>query len=127
VRTVSHYEVSAFRGVIREIPMPCALSTAPRKFSYGPGFSPWHPAPHRKFYSRADAQAVCDMLNERLTALNFPCAVPLGSDTAKQAAPASTPLDGERGVLPPSICTDGGSSDCYDHFAARFLTAHESY
>ena len=57
----------------------------------------------------------------RLAALDL---WPVSTD---QASPTVNPLDGERGVSSPSICTDGDASDCYDQFAVRFLTANETY
>lgn len=45
----------------------------------------------------------------------------------KQAALAVDPLDGKHRVSPPSACQDGGASESYAQFAARFLVANEAY
>lgn len=112
MRTVSHYVLSVFRAVILEIPAPCAIETAPRKFAYGPTFR-YAVIPHRADYSRADAQAVCDMLNARLA-------------RNKQASPAAAPLSGERGVSPSFPCADDGAPELDNCTAARGLTSNES-
>lgn len=57
------------------------------------------------------------------TIATFPCAVNLGSDTAKQAALSPTPLGGEQGVSPLSVCTDRGALGSYGHDAIRWPVA----
>lgn len=108
-----HFEVSSFRRVIVANSAWCAPGPAQRKFAYGPmdgSHGLLRLAPHRADYSEGDAQAVCDMLNER-----------------EKAALAVDPLDGKHRVSPPSACQDGGASGGYAHYAARFLVANETY
>jgi len=58
----------------------------------------------------------------------FPCAGNPSLPPAKQAATATfSPIGGDRGVSPPSVCTDGGALELDDCTIAHVLTAHESY
>ena len=53
----------------------------------------------------------------------FPTAAPIGSESAKVAAPAVTSSSG-RGDAPLPVCTDRGALEgIFEHFDARFLAA----
>lgn len=61
----ARFELSGSRPTILAHRPTCALATAPRTFPYGQSWL-GPVTPHRADYSESDAQAVCDMLNERI-------------------------------------------------------------
>lgn len=118
MKAISHYALDSAYPVILEMPAGCVPSTEANVFAYGwqpAGLRDWFvPSPHREDYTKADAQAVVDMLNVRLKFI-------------KQPSQTVSPPDGECGMPAPSVCQDGAAFELDNCTAAKGLTGSESY